>query len=84
MLIKLPYREGIKVLDILTVGDKKYVVVEVTYEEITAEPIDSYIMRNSLVMYNGRYQSIQELVDYKKAMFLEDRDRGLVVKSLQW
>lgn len=75
--INIEYREGIELHDIITVLGKKYVVVSISYEMIELEPIDDYIMKNSLIIYNNRYQSIRELVDYKVKNFVDDRDKGL-------
>ena len=85
MIFKIKYRDDLRLYDIVTIADtKKYVVVEVTYEEITLEPIEDYIMRNSCVIYNGRYQSIRELVDYKIKNFVDDRDKGKTVYPLEF
>ena len=72
------YRDDVKLYDIVEIDFNKFVVVSITYEEIALEPLDRWIMRNSLVMYDGVYQSILELVHDKTTKFLADRDKGLV------
>lgn len=74
---KLKYRDDINMFDIIEIDFSKYVVISISYEEIIVEPLNDYIMRNSLVIYDGRYQSIMELVNDKAARFVADRDKGL-------
>ena len=84
-MIKIEYRNDLHLHDIVTIiGPKpmRYVVVSITYEEIKLEPIEDYVMRNSCVIYNGRYQSIRELVDYKINQFVDDRDKGITINSV--
>lgn len=80
MFQTLKYRDDIKLYDIIEIEYTKYVVISISYEEITCEPLERWIMRNSIIMYDGRYQSIMELVQDKTSKFISDRDRGLVAE----
>lgn len=76
MLKTIKYHDEVKLYDIIEIDYIKYVVISISYEEITCEPLDRWIMRNSIIMYDGRYMSILELVNEKSNKFLGDRDRG--------
>ena len=77
MLKALKYHEGIKLYDIIEIDYVKYVVISISYEEITCEPLDRWIMRNSVIMYDGMYMSVLELINEKANKFLADRDKGM-------
>ena len=81
MLLKtIEYRKGIKLFDIVTIDELKYIVIEINYERILLEPLTSWIMRNSFMICpesNGAPITITDYVRMKEEKFLRDRDKGL-------
>ena len=81
MLLKtIEYRKGIKLFDIATIDDLKYIVIEINYERILLEPLTNWIMRNSFICApesDSNPITITEYVRMKEEKFLKDRDKGL-------
>ena len=82
MLKTIKYRNDIKLFDIVTIDECKYIAIEISYEQILLETLTNWIMSNSYMAVPegcNAPMTIAEFVRMKELKFLKDRDRGLTV-----